>query len=71
MTTGLKIKEVGDHRTFTVTADDGDAVGPFIAGTAAEPNAALLDALGQSGPHRRTDIDRWQRRRCRDTDTRP
>ncbi len=33
--------------TFTVTIDDGEALGPFPAGTPAEPNFATLAASGQ------------------------
>lgn len=34
-------------KTFTVTIDDGETLGPFPAGTPAEPNFAAFDASGQ------------------------
>lgn len=33
--------------TFTVTIDDGEAIGPFPASTVAEPHVATLDAVGR------------------------
>jgi hypothetical protein len=33
--------------TFTVTVDDGEPLGPFPAGTPADPGFAALDTSGQ------------------------
>jgi hypothetical protein len=41
--------DAGRHRrteTFTVTVDDGATLGPFPAGTPAEPNVAAFETTG-------------------------